>query len=296
MVEVEQGTVSVRKRRDMTGRVPPALRRGLLVLPAVLFLIAFFVLPLVDNGLRSVISPETGKITLVRYVQLLTDPFYLRVIAETLILSTFVTIICILIGYPVAYHLVRYSGRWSGLIIFLLIAPLLTSIIMRTYGWQVLFARRGLVNTLLVQDLGILGQPIRILNTPEIVVIGLVHVLVPFMVLSIASVLQGIDRRLEESAQLLGANRLRTFWEVTLPLSFEGISTGSILVFMIANGSFVTLVLLGGGLKTLPLLIFQQFNTTRDFGMASAMSTVLLVVALACLYVQLRLVRRGGTS
>jgi putative spermidine/putrescine transport system permease protein len=296
VVEVEQGTVSVRKRKDMTGRVPPALRRGLLVLPAVLFLIAFFVLPLVDNGLRSVISPETGKITLVRYVQLLTDPFYLRVIAETLILSTFVTIICILIGYPVAYHLVRYSGRWSGLIIFLLIAPLLTSIIMRTYGWQVLFARRGLVNTLLVQDLGILGQPIRILNTPEIVVIGLVHVLVPFMVLSIASVLQGIDRRLEESAQLLGANRLRTFWEVTLPLSFEGISTGSILVFMIANGSFVTLVLLGGGLKTLPLLIFQQFNTTRDFGMASAMSTVLLVVALACLYVQLRLVRRGGTS
>jgi putative spermidine/putrescine transport system permease protein len=296
VVEVEQGTVSVRKRRDMTGRVPPALRRGLLVLPAVLFLIAFFVLPLVDNGLRSVISPETGKITLVRYVQLLTDPFYLRVIAETLILSTFVTIICILIGYPVAYHLVRYSGRWSGLIIFLLIAPLLTSIIMRTYGWQVLFARRGLVNTLLVQDLGILGQPIRILNTPEIVVIGLVHVLVPFMVLSIASVLQGIDRRLEESAQLLGANRLRTFWEVTLPLSFEGISTGSILVFMIANGSFVTLVLLGGGLTTLPLLIFQQFNTTRDFGMASAMSTVLLVVALACLYVQLRLVRRGGTS
>jgi putative spermidine/putrescine transport system permease protein len=296
VVEVEQGTVSVRKRKDMTGRVPPALRRGLLVLPAVLFLIAFFVLPLVDNGLRSVISPETGKITLVRYVQLLTDPFYLRVIAETLILSTFVTIICILIGYPVAYHLVRYSGRWSGLIIFLLIAPLLTSIIMRTYGWQVLFARRGLVNTLLVQDLGILGQPIRILNTPEIVVIGLVHVLVPFMVLSIASVLQGIDRRLEESAQLLGANRLRTFWEVTLPLSFEGISTGSILVFMIANGSFVTLVLLGGGLKTLPLLIFQQFNTTRDFGMASAMSTVLLVVALACLYVQLRLVRHGGTS
>jgi putative spermidine/putrescine transport system permease protein len=296
VVEVEQGTVSVRKRRDMTGRVPPALRRGLLVLPAVLFLIAFFVLPLVDNGLRSVISPETGKITLARYVQLLTDPFYLRVIAETLILSTAVTIICILIGYPVAYYLVRYSGRWSGLIIFLLIAPLLTSIIMRTYGWQVLFARRGLVNTLLVQDLGILGQPIRILNTPEIVVIGLVHVLVPFMVLSIASVLQGIDRRLEESAQLLGANRLRTFWEVTLPLSFEGISTGSILVFMIANGSFVTLVLLGGGLKTLPLLIFQQFNTTRDFGMASAMSTVLLVVALACLYVQLRLVRRGGTS
>ncbi len=145
-----------------------------------------------------------------------------------------------------------------------------------------------------MQNLGVLDTPLRVLDTPGLVVAAFVHVLVPFMVLSIAAVLQGIDRRLEESAQLLGAGRLRTFFEVTLPLSIDGIGTGSILVFMVANGSFVTLVLLGGGLKTLPLLIFQQFNTTRDFGMASTMSTVLLVVALVCLFLQLRLVRRGG--
>ena len=93
---------------------------------------------------------------------------------------------------------------------------------------------------------------------------------------------------------MLGAGRFRTFWEVTLPLSLDGIGTGAILVFMIANGSFVTLVLLGGGLQTLPLLIYQQFNTTRDFGMASAMSTILLVIAVLCLWLQLRLVRRRG--
>lgn len=274
-------------------RATPLLRPWLLAAPAVLFLLAFFVWPLLDNSMRSIVA-EGGELTLSRYASLLTDSFYLRVTAETVLLSAGVTLICIVIGYPVAYFLVRKSGRWAGLIIFLLIAPLLTSIIMRTFGWQVLFARRGLVNNLLVDQLGIISAPLRMTNSPEIAVAALVHVLVPFMVLSISTVLQAVDVRLEESAKILGANRLRTFWEVTLPLSLDGIGTGAILVFMIANGSFVTLVLLGGGLQTLPLLIYQQFNTTRDFGMASAMSTILLVIAVLCLFLQLRLVRRRG--
>jgi putative spermidine/putrescine transport system permease protein len=271
---------------------PRLLSPHLLALPAVLFLAVFFALPLFDNGMRSVMSNE--GVTLSRYVSLLTDSFYLGIIAQTVALSAGVTVISILIGYPVAYFLVRKAGRFAGLIIFLLIAPLLTSIIMRTFGWQVLFARRGLVNNLLVDQLGILSAPLRLTNSPEIAIAALVHVLVPFMVLSISTVLQGIDTRLEESAKILGANRLRTFLEVTLPLSLDGIGTGAILVFMIANGSFVTLVLLGGGMQTLPLMIYQQFNTTRDFGMASAMSTILLVIAVACLFLQLRLVRRKG--
>jgi putative spermidine/putrescine transport system permease protein len=115
------------------------------------------------------------------------------------------------------------------------------------------------------------------------------------MVLSIASVLQGIDIRLEESARILGASRLQAFLRVTLPLSLDGIGTGAIVVFMVANGSFVTLLLLGGNsLLTLPLLIYQQFNTTRDFGLASAMGNLLLVAAVGCLYLQLRLIKRRG--
>ncbi|CUX70127.1 ABC transporter permease [Agrobacterium sp. NCPPB 925] len=265
----------------------------LLTVPALLFLVAFFVLPLFDNGLRSLIGSD-GRLTASRYVALLTDGFYLKVIAQTILLSAGVTLICVLVGYPVAYFLVRKAGRWAGLIIFLLIAPLLTSIIMRTFGWQVLFARRGLVNNFLVDQLGVISTPLRLTNSPEIAIAALVHVLVPFMVLAIATVLQSVDRRLEESAKILGAGRWRTFFEVTLPLSLDGVGTGAILVFMIANGSFVTLVLLGGGLQTLPLLIYQQFNTTRDFGMASAMSTILLVIAVFCLFFQLRLVRRRG--
>jgi putative spermidine/putrescine transport system permease protein len=285
--------MSTSPQQTMPSRRKRLLTPHLLALPAVIFLVVFFVLPLFDNGMRSVISAD-GGFTLSRYVSLLTDGFYIWIIAQTVLLSAGVTIISIIIGYPVAYFLVRKAGRFSGLIIFLLIAPLLTSIIMRTFGWQVLFARRGLVNNLLVDQLGILSAPLRLTNSPEIAIAALVHVLVPFMVLSIATVLQGIDARLEESAKILGANRLRTFFEVTLPLSLDGIGTGAILVFMIANGSFVTLVLLGGGMQTLPLMIYQQFNTTRDFGMASAMSMILLVIAVLCLFLQLRLVRRKG--
>jgi putative spermidine/putrescine transport system permease protein len=277
------------RRRSKTPLKPWAL-----VLPAVLFLVAFFVLPLLGNGARS-IAGNDGGFTISRYVLLLADGFYLRIAAETLVLSAGVTSICVVIGYPAAYFLVRRSGRWAGLIIFLLIAPLLTSIIMRTFGWQVLFARRGLVNNLLVDHLGLIATPLRFTNSPGIAVAALVHVLVPFMVLSIGTVLQSVDPRLEESAKILGAGRFRTLWEVTLPLSLDGVGTGAILVFMMANGSFVTLVLLGGGLQTLPLMIYQQFNTTRDFGMASAMSTVLLVIAVVCLFLQLRLVRRRGS-
>jgi putative spermidine/putrescine transport system permease protein len=199
-----------------------------------------------------------------------------------------------LLGYPVAYFMTRHAGRWQGLIVFFLIAPLLTSIIMRTFGWRVLFARRGLFNVWLM-DLGIIERPLNVLNQPLSVYIGLVHVLLPFMVLSIAAVLQAIDLRLEESARVLGAGRFRAFTSVTLPLSLDGVATGCILVFMLTNGSFVTMLLLGGNsVVTIPLLIYQQFNLTQDVAFASAMGNLLLVTALACLVVQIRLVRRRG--
>jgi putative spermidine/putrescine transport system permease protein len=268
------------------------------ILPAALFLVVFFVLPLVENIEKSIALSELLRPGAEQsyYTKLFTDPFYLWVTAQTVILSVGVTLICVVIGYPIALYLVRHAGRWSGVAIFLLIAPLLTSIIMRTFGWRVLFARRGLFNEALL-GMGWVEQPLNFLNGPVPAVIGLVHVLVPFMVLSIASVLRNIDPGLEESARLLGASRLAAFREVTLPLSLDGIGTGAILVFLLANGSFVTLLLLAGGsIQTLPLLIYQQFNTTRDFGFAAAMSNVLLSVAIGCLYLQLRLIRRRGVK
>lgn len=267
------------------------------VLPAVIFLLLFFLLPLAENGLQSLYVPDAaGKpiFSLDYYVRLFTDSYYLGVLGRTIWVSLLATIICILIGYPVAFFMVRHAGRWNGAMIFLLVAPLLTSIIMRTFGWNVILARNGVLNSTLM-SLGLIERPLRLLQDPSAVIIGLVHVLVPFMVISIAAVLKGIDTRLEEAAELLGASRWRTFREITLPLSLDGIATGAIVVFMLANGSFLTMLLLGGGsVVTLPLLIYQQFLLVQNLGFAAAMGNVLLVLAVISLFLQLRLIRRDG--
>lgn len=263
------------------------------VLPALAFLAAVFFAALLDNSLRSLAPPAPAP-WYDYYRQLATDPFYLQSLGETVALSAVTTLVCLVIGYPVAYYLVRHAGASRALILFLLISPLLTSIIMRTFGWRAIFARRGLMNATL-QWLGVIERPLDILNSSASALIGMVHVLVPFMVLSIAAVLEKIDPRVEEAAEVLGASRLQIFSRVTFPLSLDGVASGAILVFMLAMGSFVTLLFLGGGtLQTFPLLIYQQFNTTRDFGMAAAMSNVLMLLALALLFAQLRLIRRQG--
>jgi putative spermidine/putrescine transport system permease protein len=225
-------------------------------------------------------------------VKLLTDEYYASVLFRTLQISAVTTLACLIAGYPVALFMVRYAGRWSGVIVFLVIAPLLTSIIMRTFGWRVILARKGLWNSAL-DALGLLGRPVAWSDRDIAVYLGLVHVLVPFMVLSIAAVLQGVDVRLEESARVLGAGRLRTFLHITLPLSAEGIATGCLLCFVLCNGSFLTMLLLGGGrMTTLALLIYQQFSTTQDVGFAAAMGNVLMLAAVICFGLQYLMLRR----
>lgn len=263
-------------------------------IPAAVFLAVFFLAPLVRNAWTSVFPQGfNGPADTAPYARLFNDPYYLGVLGQTLLLSAVTAIVSALAGYPVAFFMVRRARRWQGLLTFLLIAPLLTSIIMRTYGWRVLMSRLGLVNAVL-RGTGLTERPIDFLAGPGVAVAALVHVLAPFMVLSIAASLQGVDLRLEEASRLLGASRLGTFFRITLPLTLDGVGTGVVLVFMLANGSFVTLLLLGGGLQTLPLLIFQQFNTTRDFAFAAAMSNVLLVAAVLCLLIQAWLIRRRG--
>jgi putative spermidine/putrescine transport system permease protein len=262
-------------------------------LPAVFFLFSMLVLPLLYNLQRSLTFEQTGE---GYYRKLFLDPFYLGISFNTIALSAAVTFVCLIFGYPIAYYIARVAGRWQGFIIFLLVAPLLTSIIMRTFGWRVLLARRGLVNNILL-DLGIIDAPLRMTDGPVIVVVGLVHLMIPFMVLSISAVLQAQNKNLEESARILGAGRATVFLKITLPLSMDGVATGTILVFMLTLGSFVTLQLLGGGaFQTLPLLIYQQFHATQDLAFATALSNVLVAIALITLYLQLRLIRRRGAD
>jgi putative spermidine/putrescine transport system permease protein len=267
------------------------LARRTWIIPVFLFLAVFFATPLIANFVRT--EPPPGATTLFYYQKLLTDPYYAGVLLTTLAVATIATLASLLIGYPVAYFMARHAGRWTGFFVFIVIAPLLTSIIMRTFGWRVLLARRGVINTTL-DALGLLGRPPNLADEPIAVYIGLVHVLVPFMVLSILAVLQGVDTRLEESARVLGAGRLRTFLAVTLPLSMDGVITGCILVFVLTNGSFLTMLLLGGGkTTTLALLIYQQFNTSGDVAFAAAMGNILMLLALVGLGLQLLVTRRA---
>jgi len=280
------GSTVTAARPDSWRRTPPLW----LYLPALAILLLFFGLPLYEGLLRSLgisnIPGVDSAFTWNHYNKLFFDPYYLGVIGETLKVSAINTLLCLLVGYPIAYFMVRHAGRWAAPLMFVLILPLLTSIIMRTFGWNVLFARRGIVNEALLW-LGVIDTPLRMLDGPAIVYLGLMHVMAPFMVLSIIPVLRSVDRRLEESARILGAGAFRTFFLVTLPLSLEGIITGCLIVFMVTNGSFVTMLLLGNGsVVTLPLLIYQQFNQSQDMGLASAMGTLLLGVVLVCLYVQ----------
>ncbi|MFE1599219.1 ABC transporter permease [Methylobacterium sp. ID0610] len=276
---------------------PYRLARSSWTVPVLVFLGFFFVIPLGANLWRSLATGEAlTQGALVFYTRLVGDAYYAGVLVETVKVGVVATLASLIIGYPVAYFMVRYAGRWNGLIVFLLIAPLLTSIIMRTFGWRVLLARKGAL-TLLLHDWGLIARPVNLADDPIAVYVALVHVLVPFMVLSIVAVLQQVDVRLEESSRVLGAGPLTTFLRITLPLSLDGIATGCILVFVITNGSFLTMLLLGGGkVTTLSVLIYQQFNVARDTGFAAAMGNVLLFIALVCLALQARFLRRQGVK
>jgi putative spermidine/putrescine transport system permease protein len=174
------------------------------------------------------------------------------------------------------------------------ITPLLTSIIIRSYGWILVLGRKGFVNAVL-DWLGLVAEPVDLIYNWTGVVIAVTHVLLPFMILSIASVLEGLPDALEESAMILGASRWQAFRRVTFPLSLEGIATGSVIVFMLTIGSFVTVLLVGGD-KTMVMgvLIYQQIAITFDRAFAGSLGSLLLLISLVLLYLQSRWLQVRG--
>lgn len=263
-----------------------------LLWPAVLFWVVFFVVPIGIMLLRAVSDRDGFSLT---HFMRLAEPLYARVLANTVGLGLIVTVITLLVGYPVAYFIVRRARRWKGLLFFVVLCPLVVSIIIRSYGWLVLLGSNGLVNTILVR-LGVVEEPVALVYNWIGVVVSLVHVLLPFMILSIVSVLEGLDRSTEEAARVLGASPARVFWHVTIPLSRHGILAGSLLVFMLTIGNFVNVMMLGGADQLiLPLLIYQRITVSLEYNFASALSILLLITGVLALIVQGRLVgRRTG--
>jgi putative spermidine/putrescine transport system permease protein len=272
---------------------PPAGMAGplLLLAPALVFLAVFFVGPLILNLQESLKSPA-GAPSATQYIKIFTDPYYLAVLGQTVLFGAAVTAICLVFGYPLAYALARAEGGWKAAMLFVIVAPLLTNVVVRSYGWMIVLGGSGLINNTLRQ---IGFEPVELMYSWTAVTIAMAHVLLPFMVLSIGSVLETHDRRLDEAAATLGANPRQVFARVIFPLSIEGVITGCILVFTVAIGSFVTLLLLGKtSTMTFAVLIYQQLSVVSNWAFAAAMGMMLLTIVIAAFWLQgrLRPVRR----
>jgi ABC-type spermidine/putrescine transport system permease subunit I len=250
-----------------------------LVIPAVAFLATTFVLPLVLLLSQSVYDKG---FTLQYFELIFTDPTYLAVVWLTLKIALLATAATILLAYPVSYFLMRARPATRSVMMALIIIPFWTNILVRCYAWMAILQRRGLVNTLLTEQLGLIGQPIEMVYNLPGVLIGMTHYLLPPAILILYSINHTIDLRLVEAAESLGASSSRAFRHVFLPLSMPGVRAATLLIMILSLGFFVIPALLGGLRQTtLATLIHVQFSETVNWNFGAALSAVLLAMTLA---------------
>jgi putative spermidine/putrescine transport system permease protein len=274
------------------GRRGAALEPLLLVSPGIALLFGAFLFPVGQILVLSLVPPEAGLPLWANFQRFFADDYYLRVAARTLRLSLLITAITALIGFPLAYLMARASRRVAFLLLLVTVLPLMTSVVVRTFGWMVLLGRGGPISELLML-FGLRARDAVLLHTETGIVIAMVQVLLPFMVLTTLGVIAGIHPHLEEAARTMGAGFYRTLRHVVLPLSLPGLVSGSLLVFVISISSFITPNLVGG--VRLPVMagaIYQQAVHTLDWSFAAAQSVLLLAAVLALLVPYLALARR----
>jgi putative spermidine/putrescine transport system permease protein/mannopine transport system permease protein len=245
-----------------------------LVVPA-LFSGVFFLWPLLRVVARSVLEPAPG---FAQYARIFGSGPYLPVLWLTVRTAFVVTAIVLVIGYVVAYAIARAQGRRLALLVGLVLIPLWTSVVIRTYAWMVVFQRQGALNELL-RSVGLVDEPLRLLHSTTGVLVGMVHVMLPFMILPLVTSMRAIDPMLLRAAEILGARPRHTFLRVFLPLSMPGVTAGVLLVFITSLGFFVTPALLGGPRNLMAaVLIEQQASTYLNWPLASALATSLLAI------------------
>jgi putative spermidine/putrescine transport system permease protein len=279
------------------------MRRGqaaallLLAVPLAVF-VGLFLVPLANLFVRSFfafdrVTGTVGSFTVGNYTKFLGDPFYLDILWRTLRLGVLVTATTLVLGYPVAYSVARARGRLRAYLMLGILAPLLVSVVVRTFGWLVILGPNGLVNSTLAA-LGVVSEPVRLLYTETAIVLGLTHVFLSFMVLSVAAALERIDPALVRAAQNLGASERQTFLRVVLPLSLPGVAAGCLIVFTLATSAFITPALLGGPrVKVMSFLAYQQTLLLSDWPYGSAIAFVLLALTGAAVLLYIRLLERG---
>jgi putative spermidine/putrescine transport system permease protein len=278
-------------------RLVPKLQGPLLVAPAVLFLLVFFVLPIAQMVGYSV----TGHIrqgvlvpglTLENYARLANTDLYWRVVVRTLRIALVTSLISIPIAYPLAIVLASGRAFWSRFIMFVVISPLLVLVVVRAYGWKLILSKQGFLSWI-IQNLGLSDAPTALLYTEWAVIIASVHVFMPFLVLPLASSIGKIDPSVEEAARTLGADNRVVFWRILMPLSVPGLAVGITLVFSLTAASYVTPQILGGNFSAmLGVLVQQQILSVNDWPFGAALATLLLAITLIANLVFLRAIER----
>jgi putative spermidine/putrescine transport system permease protein len=259
------------------------------VLPAVVFLVAFFLIPLIAMALRSVTDPPGAGLS--NYEQFFAQEAYVRVLTNTFWIAILATLACLVIGYPFAYLMTIVPGRLAGLLLIAVLLPFWSSLLVRTFAWQVLLRDTGVINRFLL-DLGLISEPLTLIRTTAGVIIGMMHILLPFMVLPLWAVMRRIDPEYGRAAANLGASPVSAFLRIFVPLSLSGVLAGCLLVFVLALGFYITPALLGGLRdQMISQLIVQQIQQRLDWGFGTAMSVLLVAIALALLFVASRAIR-----
>ena len=268
-----------------------------LLAPATIWLGLFFLVPLLIIVVYSFLTSGiyggvVWEFNPGNYLKVF-EPLYLEIVVRTLLIALMNTLLCLLLGYPLAYFITFKGGRWKNALILLVVVPFWTSLLLRAYAWVVILRGNGVANQTL-QFLGITDEQKVLIFTSEAVTMGMVYSYLPFMILPLYASLEKFDTRLKEAAQDLGASRWETFWRVTFPLSTPGVIAGSILVFIPSAGEFVIPQLLGGSRTVMTgSLIQNQFGSARDWAFGSALSVMLAALLLAAI---LFYVRRVGAD
>jgi putative spermidine/putrescine transport system permease protein len=288
-------SIRISVRNLISGAHISTLGGATLILPALAFLLIFFIIPAITLLADSVLTQDARgmprwPLTLQHYAHFFGTPLYSHVLMTTLRISLLTAILATLLGYPVALVMARSHPAITRIVTIITIAPLIVSVVVRTYGWQLILgnSRTGILNWCLI-SLGLIQTPLRLLYSETAVVIGSLHVFLPMMVLPLASALGRIDTCLEEAARTLGAPSWRVFRRITLPLSLPGLAVGFTLVFSLTAASFVTPAILGGtSAQMLGNLIEQQILVVYDWPFGAAIATVLVAIVLGINLVSMR--------
>ncbi len=269
------------------GSIRPIRSRNFaLTVPALLLLVVFFILPVVSLLLRSVMEPEPG---LQNYQALLGSTTYLKIFLNTFSVSALVTAVTLAIGFPVAWALAIMPKRWASIVFAVLLLSMWTNLLTRTYAWMVLLQRTGIINKTLM-GLGLISEPLPLVNNLVGVTIGMTYIMLPFIILPLYGVIRKIDPAILQAAALCGATRWQALSRILIPLAAPGMVSGALMVFVMSLGYFVTPALLGGTANMMLAELIAQFvQSLVNWGMGGAAALVLLVVTLALYAVQLKL-------